>query len=135
MGLETGLATEFEITVQEKDTARYNSGETLPAVFSTPNMIRLLEQTAHRTILPCLQTGQSSVGYLVNIRHLAATPIGFKVRARAEVTQVNGRLVSFKVEAWDEMEKIAEGEHQRYIIDMGRFSEKVEAKQARSQST
>jgi predicted thioesterase len=68
------------------------------------------------------------VGAVVNIRHLAATPIGFTVRTRAEVLEVEGRRVKFKVEAWDDLEKIAEGEHERFIIDMGRFIDRVEKK-------
>lgn len=128
MPVETGLFGEMEITIQESDTARFSSGESLPPVFSTPFVIRLLERTAHQTILPYLDPGQGSVGAVVNIRHLAATPVGFKVRSRAEVLEVQGRRVCFKVEAWDDFEKIAEGEHERFIIDMARFIERVEKK-------
>jgi fluoroacetyl-CoA thioesterase len=128
MPIEPGLTGEMTLIVQESDTARYSGGESLPPVFSTPRVIGLLERTSHNTILPFLAEGQGSVGAVVNIRHLAATPIGFTVRTRAEVLEVEGRRVKFKVEAWDNLEKIAEGEHERFIIDMGRFIDRVEKK-------
>jgi fluoroacetyl-CoA thioesterase len=128
MPIEPGLTGEMTLIVQESDTARYSGGESLPPVFSTPRVIGLLERTSHNTILPFLAEGQGSVGAVVNIRHLAATPIGFTVRTRAEVLEVEGRRVKFKVEAWDNMEKIAEGEHERFIIDMSRFVDRVEKK-------
>jgi fluoroacetyl-CoA thioesterase len=128
MPIEPGLTGEMTLIVQESDTARYSGGESLPPVFSTPRVIGLLERTSHNTILPFLAEGQGSVGAVVNIRHLAATPIGFTVRTRAEVLEVEGRRVIFKVEAWDNLEKIAEGEHERFIIDMGRFIDRVEKK-------
>jgi|PlaIllAssembly_1097288.scaffolds.fasta_scaffold90425_2 predicted thioesterase len=128
MPIEPGLTGEMTLIVQESDTARFSGGETLPPVFSTPRVIGLLERTSHITILPYLSEGQGSVGAVVNIRHLAATPIGFTVRTRAEVLEVEGRRVKFKVEAWDDFEKIAEGEHERFIIDMGRFIDRVEKK-------
>jgi fluoroacetyl-CoA thioesterase len=128
MPIEPGLTGEMTLIVQESDTARYSGGDSLPPVFSTPRVIGLLERTSHNTILPFLAEGQGSVGAVVNIRHLAATPIGFTVRTRAEVLEVEGRRVKFKVEAWDDLEKIAEGEHERFIIDMGRFVDRVEKK-------
>lgn len=128
MPIEPGLTGELTLLVQESDTARHSGGETLPPVFSTPNVIRLLERTSHTTILPYLSEGQGSVGTVVNIRHLAATPVGFTVRTRAEVLEVEGRRVKFKVEAWDNFEKIAEGEHERFIIDLARFIDRVEKK-------
>jgi fluoroacetyl-CoA thioesterase len=128
MPIEPGLTGEMTLTVQESDTARFSGGESLPPVFSTPRVIGLLERTSHNTILPYLAAGQGSVGMVVNIKHLAATPVGFTVRTRAEVLEVDGRRVKFKVEAWDNLEKIAEGEHERFIIDMGRFIDRVEKK-------
>jgi fluoroacetyl-CoA thioesterase len=68
------------------------------------------------------------VGSLVNVRHLAATPVGMQVRIRAELLEVDGRRVRFKVEAWDAVDKIAEGEHERFIIDKARFNERLEKK-------
>jgi predicted thioesterase len=88
----------------------------------------MLESTAHSAILPYLAEGQSSVGSLVNIRHLAATPVGMRVRFRAELVEVDGRRLRFKVEAWDEIDKIADGEQERFLIDLARFKERVEKK-------
>ena len=128
MPIEPGLTGELTLIVQESDTARYSGGENLPPVFSTPNVVKLLERTSNLTIQPYLIDGQGSVGTVVNIRHLAATPIGFTVRTRVEVLEVEGRRVKFKVEAWDDLEKIAEGEHERFIIDLGKFIDRVEKK-------
>jgi predicted thioesterase len=128
MPIEPGLSGEMHLVVQESDTARFSGGDSLPPVFSTPRVIGTLERTSHNTILPYLAEGQGSVGVVVNIRHLAATPIGFNIRTRAEVVEVEGRKVKFKVEAWDDFEKIAEGEHERFIIDMDKFIRRVEKK-------
>jgi predicted thioesterase len=83
-------------------------------VFATPALVALLEQVAHRCIP--LQEGQGTVGTKVNVQHLAATPVGMKVIARAEVIEIEGRRVVFKVEAHDEQEQIAAGTHERFII-------------------
>jgi fluoroacetyl-CoA thioesterase len=128
MAIEPGLVTEFTKIVEESDTARASAGDSLPPVLSTPKLIGLLEQAAHGTLLPHLPDGQGSVGALVNIRHLAATPVGMQVRIRAELLEVDGRRVRFKVEAWDAVDKIAEGEHERFIIDKARFDERLEKK-------
>jgi fluoroacetyl-CoA thioesterase len=128
MPLEPGLIHEINITVEESDTARASGGDTLPAVLSTPKMIGYLERTSHRGILPFLEDGQSSVGVTVNVKHMAATPVGMQVRFRAELLTVEKRLLKFKVEAWDEVEKIAEGEHERFIIDTSRFDERLAKK-------
>jgi predicted thioesterase len=128
MPLEPGLTHELTLTVQESDTARHSGGETLPPVLSTPRMIGMLERTAHRSVLPFLAEGQTTVGTLVNVRHLAATPVGMHVRFHSELLEVDRRRLRFKVEAWDEVEKIAEGEHERFIIDTARFIQRLEEK-------
>ena len=109
MAIEPGLVMEFSIKVEESDTARASAGESLPPVLSTPKLIGFLEQAAHAALLPHLADGQGSVGSLVNVRHLAATPVGMQVSIRAELLEVDGRRVRFKVEAWDAVDKIAEG--------------------------
>jgi fluoroacetyl-CoA thioesterase len=128
MDIMPGLVGELSITVEEKDTARVSGGESLPPVLSTPRMISFMERTAHESILPYLPEGQTSVGALVNIRHLAATPVGMAVRIRAELIEVDGRRLRFKVEAWDVLDKIGEGEHERFIIDRERFNQRLEKK-------
>jgi len=70
------------------------------------------------------------VGVEVNVRHLAATPVGMRARAQAELIAVEGRKLAFRVEAFDEVERIGEGEHRRVIINVGRFKERVEAKRS-----
>ena len=129
MSLNPGLIGEMRFVVQPSDTASAVGGSSLPSVLSTQHLVGLLETTAHRAIQPFLQAGQSSVGSLINIKHLAATPVGMEIRIRVELLAVDGRKLRFNVEAWDEIEKIAEGEHERFIIDSTRFSEKVEKKQ------
>jgi fluoroacetyl-CoA thioesterase len=134
MAIEAGLINELNLTVQVGDTAQASGGESLPPVLSTPRLIGRLEQTAHQAILPHLSEGQTTVGTLVNVRHLAATPVGMAVRFRVELLEVDGRRLRFKVEAWDEVEKIAEGEHERFVIDRSRFGERLEKKRS-SQSS
>ncbi len=130
MALEPGLVNEMSITVEEDDTARVSGGETLPPVLSTPRMISYMERTAHEALLPFLAEGQTSVGMVVNIRHLGATPVGMQVRFRAELVEVDRRRLRFKVEAFDEVEKVGEGEHERFIIDQSRFDERLAQKRA-----
>ena len=128
MPIEPGLTHERTLTVQPADTARHSGGETLPPVLSTPRMIGQMEQTAHRAVLPFLAEGQTTVGTMVNIKHLAATPVGMTVRFRAELLEIDRRRLVFKVEAWDEVELVGEGLHERFIIDEARFIAKLEEK-------
>ena len=130
MSLEIGLVNEMTLTVQESDTARFSGGETLPPVFSTPRMISFMERAAHYSLLPYLKEGQTSVGVQVHVRHIASTPVGAQVRVRAEVIQIDRRRVRFRIEAWDAIEKIGEGEHDRFIVDIERFYEKLNAKES-----
>jgi fluoroacetyl-CoA thioesterase len=97
-------------------------------VLSTPHLIGSLEMTCRNLIRQYLPPGQDSVGTQVNVRHLAATPIGMHVRLRAEVVSVNDRRIDCRVEAWDEREKIGEGTHERFIVDVQRFAARVQAK-------
>jgi predicted thioesterase len=97
-------------------------------VYATPAMIALIESAAVSAIDPLLPTGQASVGIALNVEHLAATPPGQRVRAQAEVTDVEGRRVTFAVQAWDEHELIGRGTHIRYIVDVDRFVKRVGSK-------
>ena len=128
MGIEAGLVGEKRRVVLETDTPTAVLGQDFPQVFSTPRVIGLMETAAHAAVADQLPEGQTTVGSLVNIRHMAATPVGVEVRARAELIEVAGRRLRFKVEAWDPLEKIAEGEHERFIIDVGRFIARLEEK-------
>ena len=97
-------------------------------VYATPSMIALMEAAAVAAIDPLLPEGQASVGVALAVRHLAATPPGQQVRARAEVVGVEGRQVTFQVQAWDGQEQIGEGTHTRTVIDVARFMERVRSK-------
>jgi len=99
-------------------------------VLSTPHMIGFMERTCRNTVLPLLDAGYDTVGTHVNVAHLAATPMGTTVTFRAEVTKVGERRVEFRVEAWDETEKIGEGTHERAIVNVARFATKMAAKKA-----
>ena len=128
MNIEPGLKNETKLTVTNELTAEASGGPRMAPVFSTPQLVRLMESTAHNAILGMLEPSQSSVGAEISIKHMAATPVGMEVRIRAELLEVDGRRLRFRVEAWDEIEKIAEGEHERFIIDWERFMNRVEKK-------
>lgn len=130
--MEPGLVGEAKIVVSQDLTAEASNVEGMAPVLATPRLISFLERTAHLAVLPHLAEGQSTVGILVNVRHLAATPVGMQVRFRAELVEVDRRRLRFKVEAWDEVEKIAEGEHERFIIDWQRFLDGIEKKRLAS---
>ena len=100
----------------------------LPQVFATPMMVRAMENAALNAIREYLDPGESAVGTTVNIRHLAATPVGHQVIAEAEVTEVDGSRVTFKVSARDDTEEIGIGTHERMVVDMARLTKRLEAK-------
>jgi len=100
----------------------------MPEVYGTPMMIYLMEVAAAEAIEKHLPDGWASVGAMVSVRHLAATPVGFTVTARAEVISVEDRLVTFAVEAHDGTEKIGDGTHTRGIINLERFETRFKAK-------
>lgn len=128
MPIEPGLTNEITHIVAETDTAAvYGSG--LAPVLSTPHLIALMENAAQAALTPYLEPGQSSVGTRIAIRHLAATPVGMTVRVRAEVTEAALPRVCFCVAAWDDVEKIGEGEHERFIVETARFLARVARKQ------
>lgn len=99
-------------------------------VLATPQLIGNLEMAARNAIKPHLEEGFDTVGAQVNIRHLAATPMGMAATFRAEVLAVDDRRVTCRVEAFDEQEKVAEGTHERFIVNVARFASRVQAKAA-----
>jgi predicted thioesterase len=103
-------------------------GSGLVEVFSTPMLVALLENAAVDALASAMTAEQTSVGVHLNVRHLAATPPGMRVRAYAELLAVDGRMLSFRVWAEDERERIGEGTHQRALIDRARFERKVAEK-------
>ena len=116
-----------EITVTREQTVAHRAPG-MPEVFATPMMIYLMEIAAGDAIQPFLPPGFVSVGTDVNVRHLAATPIGFVVKATARVIAVSGRSVTFAVEAHDGVERIGEGTHTRMAVQLERFNARVAAK-------
>jgi fluoroacetyl-CoA thioesterase len=124
--ITVGLSAERETIVTNKLSAiEFGSGSVL--VFATPAMIALMEATSVDAIASQLDDSETSVGTLVNIRHLAATALGKSVRVRAEVTAVEGRQITFNVQAWDDKQLIGEGTHIRMVVDKERFMQRVNA--------
>lgn len=101
---------------------------TLPQVLATPVMILVMENAALDAMRPFLETGESAVGSAIDVRHLAATPVGQNVRAEAEVTGTGGNRVLFRVSASDEVEEIGNGSHQRTVIKLKSFNERLARK-------
>lgn len=127
MRVKSGIRGEASTVVDDSQTAAA-IGSGAVASFSTPSMVALMESAAINAITPYLDEGESSVGSEIAVRHLAATPLGFRVRVEAEVTAVDGKRISFALSAFDNQEKIGEGTHERYVIDMARFMERVRRK-------
>jgi fluoroacetyl-CoA thioesterase len=100
----------------------------LPKVFATPMMVTAMENAALNAVRDYLDPGESAVGTVVNIKHIAATPAGHMVTATAEVTKVDGRRIEFNVSARDEIEEIGNGTHERMVVDMDRIARKLDAK-------
>jgi len=122
--LKVGMAAEIERTVGEEDTAvRFGSGGV--RVFATPMMVALMENAALNAVDPQLGEGFATVGLSLNVKHIAATPVGMKVSARAELVGIEGKKLYFRIEAFDEQEKIGEGTHERYIIELSKFLERT----------
>lgn len=125
--IKVGIKGEVSTTVTADKTARHLGSGGIN-VFATPAMVALMEGAAVAAIDHLLAEGQSSVGVSLEIRHMAATPLNSKVRAEAEVTEVDGRRIAFSVKAWDEFEMIGEGTHTRFVIDLDRFLKRLEEK-------
>ena len=122
-----GLKAECQTMVTEANTAKHlGSGNV--EVFATPAMVRLMEEAGVAAVDHLLPEGQRTVGVSLNVRHLAATPLGMSVTVRAELMEIEGRRLIFRVEAFDEVEKVGEGTHQRYVIDVAHFQQRVEQK-------
>jgi predicted thioesterase len=125
--IKPGLKAEKTFTVDEKNTAASWGSGGLP-VFATPAMIALMEFTSLSAVQPLLPEGSSTVGTELNVKHLAASPLGSEIRCTAELIEVDRRRLVFKVEAFDETDKIGEGTHGRFIVDNDRFLKKIQQK-------
>lgn len=125
--IQTGLTCKKKITVTPEMTAAAMGSGALE-VLATPSMIALMEGTAQEAVQSLLEDGQGTVGARIDVRHLAATPVGMEVTCTAEVTEVDRRRIVFTVKAKDEKEVIGEGIHERFVIDNEKFFAKCRQK-------
>lgn len=125
-----GLIGESEMVVKEEDMVR-RLGKIDLDVLSTPRLIQLLETAAIQAIQDYLPPNQLTLGTQVKVRHLSPTPLGMKVTAHALLKEVDGNRLSFVVDAYDEINKVAEGEHERILVSKERFLQKVNRKKRR----
>ncbi|MDA8234816.1 MAG: thioesterase family protein [Clostridia bacterium] len=126
-GLNPGVTGESKVMVSEKNTAvAHGSGGV--DVFATPAMIGLMENAALNSVQSLLAEGLTTVGTKVDVKHLVATPTGMEVIAKSELVEVDGKRLVFKVEAFDAKDKIGEGLHERFVVDLTKFMEKTNNK-------
>ena len=123
-GLAPGIIGKKEIVVTEELTAAALGSGLLP-VFGTPALVALMEETCHTSVGEFLDEGQGTVGIGISVRHLAASPVGMKITCTTKLISVEGRALTFSVEAFDEVEKIGTALHERFIIDNERFMNKA----------
>ena len=123
-----GAKGTFTLRVTPAHLANQFKDAMLPPVFATPMMIMAMENAALNAIRAYLEPGESAVGTAVDVRHLAATPVGHDVTAEAEVTRVDGRRVEFNVTARDEKEEIGRGTHERMVVDLRRLDQRLSSK-------
>ncbi len=123
-----GTKATATLVVRPEHLASRFKDSMLPAVFATPMMILVMENAALDAIKPYLEPGESAVGTLVDVKHLAATPVGHEVRATAEVVRVDGKRIDYVVSASDEKGEIGKGTHQRIVIDLLSFNERLAKK-------
>jgi len=125
--VKPGLSGSAELVVAEEHTApRVGSGEV--RVLATPVMINLFEAAALAAVERLLPAGYQSLGTVLNVRHIAATPVGMRAKAKATVLNVDGRTIFFELEARDEKEVIGDGTHERVVVNVAKFSERVQKK-------
>jgi len=123
-----GTKGSFTLVVRPEHLASIFKDTMLPPVLSTPVMIMIMENAALNALKPYLERGESAVGTRVDIRHIAATPVGKRVTGEAEVTKVEGRRVEFAVRASDETEEIGNGTHERVVVSLVKIAERLKAK-------
>lgn len=127
--VDVGRSYQSQTRVEEWMTAE-KAGNRGVDVLSTPMLLQLIEEAAIHCLAPMLAENQFSLGSHVDLSHLAPTPVGFIVRIEVEIIGVDGRRVNFAVAAFDEREKVAEGTHERYVIDRPKFLSNLEEKQS-----
>lgn len=127
MELHTGITGLDEVEVTQANTAESVGSGTLP-VFATPAMLASMEKAAYTSVQPYLDEGCGTVGILLNAEHLAASPIGMHVRTESELTEIDGRVLTFSVRSYAGGELIGKGTHKRCIINSERFLSKARSK-------
>ena len=132
--LRPGLVGAADLLVGVEHTAPSIGSGVIP-VLGTPVMINLMEGAALAAVEHLLPAGHQSLGIHLDVRHVAATPIGMRVRASAALTNVEGRMLTFRVEARDEKEAIGDGTHQRVVVNVARFDQRVQRKASEIPST
>ena len=122
--LSVGIQGEAKLTVDESNTAIALGSGTV-SVLATPALVALLENAAQNSVAPFLEAGSTTVGTMVNIKHLAATPVGLNVTATSRLTELDGRRLLFELEARDDVEVVATGVHERFIIKVDSFMKRA----------
>lgn len=125
--MEVGLIGKAETTASSENSAEVMGSGNLP-VFATPAMVALMEKAASTSVKPFLQDVESTVGTMMNITHISATPLGMKVNAESTLTEIDGRKLVFEVKAFDEKGLIGKGTHERFIINAEKFIQKTNSK-------
>src|SRR3954464_5565060 len=125
-----GVKGSFSISVAPQHLASQFKDSILPPVFATPMMILAMENAAWNALRDYLDPGETAVGTKVDVSHLAPTPVGCHVRAEAEVVGVEGSHIRFTVAAWDDVEEIGRGTHERTVVDLSRLTTRLESKKA-----
>lgn len=131
--LQPGLSAEIEGTVNDVETASHLGSGSLE-VYATPALVALMEKSAVSALEGRLPDGHTTVGGKINVRHLAATPVGMKVRAHAELVEAQERKLTFRIQVWDEVDLIGEADHVRFLVEEETFMDKVRTKESKSQS-
>ena len=126
--IPVGAKGSFTLVVAPEHLANRFKDAMLPPVLATPIMVLVMENAALNAVRAYLEPGESALGTVVDIRHLAATPVGQHVTAEAEVTEVDGRRIVFAVTARDEIEEIGKGIHERMVVDLRRLTQRLDAK-------
>ena len=126
--IPTGISGIYTQKIAASDLANQFKDTALPPVFATPMMIRAMENAALNAVREFLERGESAVGTAVDIKHLAATPVGHQITATATVTKVDGRRIWFDVSARDEIEEIGRGTHERMVVDLKRLGNRLAQK-------
>ena len=131
MPLEKAKVYEKEHTVTDLEAIHF-MGPNVPPVLATPSLVNWMELTSRENAQPLLEAGDDTVGVSLSIKHFAATPVGMKVRVLSKLVNTEGRRYFFEIEAFDELERIGEGVHERASVNVAKFAGRVSAKQQKA---